>query len=79
MLRCGKGPQDYRIITGRSRDSTMVLVTNMARAALIVAVATSMGMFGRDKQRTLSAQPQAGGAAGGDASPAPSTADLFFG
>ncbi|WP_329894067.1 hypothetical protein [Stenotrophomonas sp. SMYL20] len=53
MLRCGKGPQDYRIITGRSRDSMMVLVTNMARAALIVAVATSMGMFGRDLHEFL--------------------------
>jgi len=40
--------QGYRIVTGRSRDSMMILVTNMARAALIVAVATSMGMFGRD-------------------------------
>lgn len=28
--------QGYRIVTGRSRDSMMVLVTNMARAALIV-------------------------------------------
>jgi hypothetical protein len=53
LLRCGKGPQDYRIITGRSRDSMMVLVTNMARAALIVAVATSMGMFGRDLHEFL--------------------------
>jgi type IV secretion system protein VirB6 len=40
--------QGFRIVTGRSRDSMMVLVTNMARAALIVAVATSMAMFGRD-------------------------------
>ena len=38
--------QGYRIVTGRTRDSMMVLVTNMARAALIVSVATSMGMFG---------------------------------
>ncbi|PSD18398.1 type VI secretion protein [Stenotrophomonas maltophilia] len=38
--------QGYRIVTGRSRDSMMILVTNMARAALIVSVASSMGMFG---------------------------------
>ncbi|WP_282295867.1 type IV secretion system protein [Stenotrophomonas sp. PS02289] len=38
--------QGYRIITGQSRDSMMALVTNMARAALIVSVATSMSMFG---------------------------------
>ncbi|MRE90842.1 type VI secretion protein, partial [Stenotrophomonas sp. M37] len=36
--------QGFRIVTGRSRDSMMVLVTNMARAALIVSVATSMAM-----------------------------------
>ncbi|MBH1578173.1 type VI secretion protein, partial [Stenotrophomonas maltophilia] len=29
--------QGFRIVTGRSRDSMMVLVTNMARAALIVS------------------------------------------
>ncbi|KRG86064.1 hypothetical protein ABB34_06860 [Stenotrophomonas daejeonensis] len=40
--------QGFRIVTGRSRDSMMVLVTNMARAALIVGVTTSMAMFGRD-------------------------------
>ena len=40
--------QGFRIVSGRSRDSMMVLVTNMARAALIVSIATSMGMFGRD-------------------------------
>ena len=45
--------QGYRIVTGRSRDSMIVLVTNMARAALIVAVATSMGMFGRDLHEFL--------------------------
>ncbi len=38
--------QGYRIITGQSRDSMMALVTNMARAALIISVATSMAMFG---------------------------------
>ncbi|SNS41341.1 type IV secretion system protein VirB6 [Stenotrophomonas lactitubi] len=38
--------QGFRIVTGRSRDSMMILVTNMARAALIVSVASSMGMFG---------------------------------
>lgn len=40
--------QGFRIATGRSRDSMMVLVTNMARAALIVSIATTMGMFGKD-------------------------------
>ncbi len=45
--------QGYRIVTGQSRDSMMVLVTNMARAALIVSVATSMGMFGRDLHHFL--------------------------
>ncbi len=49
----GKVVQGYRIVTGRSRDSMMILVTNMARAALIVAVATSMGMFGRDLHEFL--------------------------
>ncbi|KRG41266.1 type VI secretion protein [Stenotrophomonas pictorum JCM 9942] len=38
--------QGFRIVTGQSRDSMMVLVTNMARAAFIVSVATSMAMFG---------------------------------
>ncbi|MGV8958885.1 MAG: type IV secretion system protein [Stenotrophomonas sp.] len=45
--------QGYRIVTGRSRDSMMVLVTNMARAALIVSVATSMAMFGSGLQKFL--------------------------
>lgn len=40
--------QGFRIVTGRSRDSMMVLVNNMAKAALIVSVATTMAMFGRD-------------------------------
>ncbi|WP_459046988.1 TrbL/VirB6 family protein [Stenotrophomonas sp. PSU_St99] len=45
--------QGYRIVTGRSRDSMMVLVTNMARAALIVSIATSMAMFGTNLQKFL--------------------------
>ncbi|WP_445979156.1 type IV secretion system protein [Stenotrophomonas muris] len=45
--------QGFRIVTGRSRDSMMVLVTNMARAALIVSVATSMAMFGSNLQKFL--------------------------
>ncbi len=40
--------QGYRIVTGRSRDSMMVLVTNTARAALIVSVAATMSLFGRN-------------------------------
>ena len=45
--------QGYRIITGQSRDSMMALVTNMARAALIISIATSMGMFGRNLHEFL--------------------------
>ena len=45
--------QGYRIVSGQSRDSMMALVTNMARAALIVSVATSMAMFGTDIQDFL--------------------------
>ncbi|CAM4182766.1 type VI secretion protein [Stenotrophomonas lactitubi] len=45
--------QGFRIVTGRSRDSMMVLVTNMARAALIVSVATTMAMFGQNVQDFL--------------------------
>ncbi len=40
--------QGFRIVTGRSRDSLMILVTNMAKAALIVSIATTMAMFGSD-------------------------------
>ncbi len=40
--------QGFRIVTGRSRDSLMALVTDMAKAALIVSVATTMAMFGSD-------------------------------
>ena len=45
--------QGFRIVTGRSRDSMMVLVTNVARAALIVSVATSFAMFGTSLQKFL--------------------------
>ncbi|WP_421567378.1 type IV secretion system protein [Stenotrophomonas sp. PD6] len=45
--------QGYRIVTGQSRDSMMALVTNMARAALIVSVATSMAIFGTSIQEFL--------------------------
>lgn len=45
--------QGFRIVTGRSRDSMMALVTDMARAALIVSVATTMGMFGRNVHEFL--------------------------
>ncbi|WP_349998295.1 type IV secretion system protein [Stenotrophomonas lacuserhaii] len=40
--------QGYRIVTGRSRDSMMALVTDMARAALIVITATTMAIFGQN-------------------------------
>ncbi|MEV5121170.1 type IV secretion system protein [Stenotrophomonas indicatrix] len=45
--------QGFRIDAGRGRDSMMVLVTNMARAALIVSVATSMAMFGGNLKNFL--------------------------
>lgn len=38
--------QGYRIVTGRSREPMMALVTNMTRIALIVTVATTMSVFG---------------------------------
>jgi type IV secretion system protein VirB6 len=38
--------QGYRIVNGQSREPMMALVTNMARIALIVTVATTMGVFG---------------------------------
>lgn len=40
--------QGYRIVTGQSREPMMALVTNMARIALIVTIATTMGVFGAD-------------------------------
>jgi type IV secretion system protein VirB6 len=39
--------QGYRIATGQSRDSLMVLVVNATRAAFIVTLATTMGVFGQ--------------------------------
>ncbi|WP_260305498.1 type IV secretion system protein [Xanthomonas sp. 3075] len=45
--------QGYLIISGRSRDSMMALVTGMARGALVVMVASSMGMFGQDLHQFL--------------------------
>lgn len=38
--------QGYRIVTGRSRDSMMLLVTSSLKATLILTVATGMSMFG---------------------------------
>lgn len=40
--------QGFRIVTGRSRDSMMLLVMNSLRATLILTIATSMAMFGTD-------------------------------
>lgn len=40
--------QGFRIVTGRSRESMMLLVMNSLRATLILTVATSMAMFGTD-------------------------------
>ncbi|MEA5124576.1 type IV secretion system protein [Xanthomonas floridensis] len=45
--------QGYLIITGKTRDSMMSLVTGMARGALVVMVASSMGMFGQDLHQFL--------------------------
>ncbi|WP_239684242.1 type IV secretion system protein [Stenotrophomonas maltophilia] len=50
--------QGFRIATGRSRDSMAALMTNMARAALIVTVATSMAMFGTKLQNFLTGDVQ---------------------
>ncbi len=50
--------QGFRIVTGRSRDSMAALMTNMARAALIVTVATSMAMFGTKLQNFLTGDVQ---------------------
>lgn len=38
--------QGYRMITGQTRDSMMALVMSMTRVAIIVTVATTMGIFG---------------------------------
>lgn len=38
--------QGYRIVTGQSRDSMMLLVTSSLRATLVVGSATSMAAFG---------------------------------
>lgn len=45
--------QGYRIATGQSRDSLMVLVVNAARAALIVTVASSMALFGQGMHKFI--------------------------
>lgn len=38
--------QGWRIVTGRSRESMMLLVMNSLRATLILTIATGMSMFG---------------------------------
>lgn len=45
--------QGYRVMTGQSRDSLMVLVSNSLRATLIVSVATSMAFGSTDLYRTF--------------------------
>ena len=40
--------QGYRVVTGQLRESMMGLVSNMAKAAFIVAVALSFGVQGSD-------------------------------
>lgn len=46
--------QGYRIMTGQSRESLMLFVTNSLRATLILTAATTMGAFGTDLHRFLS-------------------------
>jgi type IV secretion system protein VirB6 len=45
--------QGYRMISGQSRESMMVLVLNMTRIAIVVTAATTMSMFGADLHRLL--------------------------
>jgi len=45
--------QGYRIVTGQSRDSMMLLVTHSLRATLIVGAATSMAAFGTNLHNFL--------------------------
>lgn len=45
--------QGYRIATGRSQESMMLLVMNSLRATLVLTVATSMAMFGTDLHEFL--------------------------
>ena len=46
--------QGFRIVTGRSRDSMMAMVTDMTRIAIIVAAATTMAVGSVDIQRFFS-------------------------
>lgn len=43
----------YRIMTGQSRDSLMLFVTNSLRAVLILSAATTMGAFGTNLHQFL--------------------------
>lgn len=45
--------QGFRIATGRSRESMMLLVMSSLRATLILTIATGMAMFGRPLQDLL--------------------------
>lgn len=45
--------QGYRIVTGRSRESMMLLVMSSLRSTLILTVATSMAMLGTDLNEFL--------------------------
>ena len=45
--------QGYRIMTGKSRESLMLFVTNSLRATLILTAATTMGVFGTDMHKFL--------------------------
>ena len=45
--------QGYRIVTGQSRESMMVLVTNSLRAVFILTAATTMALFGSDLHQFL--------------------------
>lgn len=45
--------QGFRIVTGRSRESMMLLVMSSLRATLILTIATGMAMFGQPLQELL--------------------------
>lgn len=45
--------QGFRIVTGRSRESMMLLVMNSLRATLILSIATSMALFGTNLNNFL--------------------------
>lgn len=53
LMTCWIMFQGYRIVTGRSRESMMLLVTSSLRATLVLTIATSMAVFGADLHQLL--------------------------